>query len=328
MHKKAVINAIHIIFLVCPVLWLIFVVDYKSVAAELKSVNWKIIVFLLTILFLRLILQSVRFWSLITPFCDKIKVSECIILDWKARYYSIILPSSAGLDISRAILLKKHLSIGEIIAVSVFFRITGMIMLVLLSILGFFRLYSQEGVSTAAVSVGILFFILIAVMAVSLNEKASTKLLSILPKKTPKKITDFLVSASKTILLYKKHPKLVVFNLFFALILHTMYIIFTISAIYAICEELKIVECFTFVPLIEIIAAAIPFSPNGAGIREGLSILFFDFMGLSKEQAFSYITVSTVLYLSLFSGFFIILFEKITNRNPKEIIPGSRQISQ
>ncbi|MCL1947851.1 MAG: flippase-like domain-containing protein [Chitinivibrionia bacterium] len=311
MSKKFIISAIQAIFLICPVLWLIFAVDYKSVAPVLKSVNWVMILFLLAIIIFRQILQSIRFYLLITPFCDKIKMGEYIILDWKARYYSIILPTTTGLDISRAVLLSKRLSAGEIIAVSVFFRITGIIALVLLSVIGLFRLYSQENILTTAIIVGIFFFTLCALMAISLNEKANDKILSLLPKKTPKKIADFLKNASETILLYKKHPKLVVFTMFFAFILHILYIIYAIFAVYSVCGELKIIECLTFVPLIEIIAASVPFSPSGAGIREGLSILFFDFMGFSKEQAFSYITVSTVLYLSLVSGIFIILFEKI-----------------
>ena len=314
MSKKFVISAIQAIFLICPVLWLVFAVDYKSVAPVLKSVNWIMLLFLIAIILLRQILQSIRFWSLITPFYDKIKMGEYIILDWKARYYSILLPTTAGLDISRAVLLKKHLSTGEIIAVSVFFRITGIIALVLLSVIGLLRLYSQENILTAAVIVGIFFFTLCMSLVVSLNEKANAKMLSMIPEKTPKKIADFIATASKTILLYKKHPKLVVSTMIFAFTMHLLYIVYSILAVYAVCGELKAIECLTFVPLIEIIAASIPFSPSGAGVREGLSILFFDFMGFSKEQAFSYITVSAVLYLSLFSGLFIILFEKIMKR--------------
>jgi uncharacterized membrane protein YbhN (UPF0104 family) len=77
---------------------------------------------------------------------------------------------------------------------------------------------------------------------------------------------------------------------------------------------MKTVECFTFIPLIEIIAAIIPFAPSGAGIREGLYILFFDFTGLSKEHAFSYITLSIIIYIAIFSGFFAVLWEKIRGK--------------
>jgi len=319
--KKLIINAARIIFLVAPVLWLFFVVDYKSVAVELSSVHWAWVLLLFAVVFLHFILQSLRFWFLITPFCDKIKASEFVVLNLKARYYSAILPSSAGLDLSRGLLLRRHLSIAQIIAVSLFFRITGIIMLVLLSVFGFLQLYSHTGInglSVAAITVALMFLGLCAIMVVSLNEKASDKVLSVIANKLPKKIRDFIITAVKSILLYRNFPKRIVATMIFSFFLHVLFLIFPIAAIFAISGELKIVECLGFIPLIEIISASIPISPNGAGVREGLSILFFDFIGLTPEQAFSYVALSVILYLWMFSGFFVILFEKMRNKR-KEV---------
>jgi uncharacterized protein (TIRG00374 family) len=314
MSKKIIITIIQIIFLVCPVLWLIFAVDYKTVFSVLKLINPAIILFLFVLVFVRFILQSVRFWLLITPITKKIKLSKLILLDWKARYYSIIMPSSAGQDITRAVLLKKYLSISEIAALTIFFRATGVITFILIALFGFFRLYSQEGVSVAAVLVGVLFIIICAAGVILLSEKATQKILSFLPQKTPVKITHFLTNTSKSIQLYKKSPKLFVFNLIFSLFLHFMFLLFPIVAIFAVCGEWRIIEILTFIPTLELIAAAVPFSPNGAGIREGLVLLFFEYINATKEQAFSYITISIILYLMLFFGFFVVLWEKIRKK--------------
>jgi uncharacterized protein (TIRG00374 family) len=313
MSKKTILSIIRIIFLVCPILWLIFAVDYKSAFSVLKSVSSAQVFFLTAITFLRFVLQSIRFGLLTTPF-DKINLLELISLDWKARYYSIIMPSSAGQDIMRAVLLKKYLSAGEIAAVSVFFRLTGIITLSLLSIFGFFRLYSQETVSTAIIFVIVLLLGICVFTAISFSEKAIERVLLLLPKKTPEKFVNFLVTSSKSIQLYIKHPKLIIFNFLLSLFLHLLFIVFPIAAIYAICGELKIAECLLFIPLIEIVAAAIPFSPNGAGIREGLLILFFEYINCTKEQAFSYITISIILYLMLFVGFFAVIKDKLKKK--------------
>jgi len=312
--KKIIINAARVVFLVLPVLWLFFVVDYKSVEAELSSVHWIWAFFLFLVIFLHFCLQSLRFWLLMTPFCNKIKFGQFFILNWKARYYSAILPSSAGLDVSRAVLLRKHISIAETTAISLFFRMTGVITLVLLSIFGFFQLYSHEGISTAAIGVALMFFGMCALMAVSLNEKASDKVLSILPQKLPKKLRNFIITSIKSMLIYQKYPKLIVINFIVSMFLHLVFMLFPITAIYAISGELKVIEVISFVPLIELVAASIPISPNGVGIREGLNILFFNLIDLSPEQAFSYVALSAILYLWMFSGFFVILFEKIRKR--------------
>jgi len=310
MTKNTIIRIIQTIFLVCPILWLIFMVDYKSVFSVLKSINPTIIFFLFALVFVRFILQSIRFWLLITPFSKKLKLGELILLDWKARYYSIIMPSSAGQDITRAILLGKHLSISEIAALTIFFRATGILTFILLALFGFFKLYSQEGISAAAISIAILFILICAVGLILFSERATQKILSFLPKKTPKKINDFLVSTSKSIQLYKKSPKLFVFNLFYALFLHLLFLLFPIVAIHAITGEWKVIEILTFFTTMELIAAAVPFSPNGMGVREGLLLLFFE----TKEQAASYITISIILYLMLFAGFFVVLWDKIKNK--------------
>lgn len=322
MTKNTLIRIIQIIFLVCPIFWLIFKVDYKSVISVLSTINAPIIIFLFALIFVRFVLQSIRFWMLTTPFSKKMKMMDVILLDWKARYYSIIMPSSAGQDITRAILLGKHLSIAEIAALTIFFRATGVITFILIGTYGFFQLYSQEGVSAAAISVGILFVIICVCGIILLSERATKKILSFLPKKTPPKILHFLTSTSQAIQLYKKSPKLFIFNLVFALFLHLLFLIFPIVAIYAVCGKWYILEVIAYFPLLELIVAAVPFSPNGAGARELSLMVFFEFINATKEQAFSYITLSMILYVMLFSGFFVVIWDKIKKKKKTERISG------
>ena len=316
MPKKIIIIVIQSVFLVCPILWLIFAVDYKSVLSVLQSIKLSIILLLISILLIRFTLQSIRFWLLATPFSKNIKAGEFIALDWKARYYSVIMPSSAGQDIARAVLLKNYLSAGEIAAVSVFFRITGMITFILLSCFGFFNLYSEQNATAIIVSVFILLLSVSAISAVSFSEKLAKKTLSVLPQKTPKKLLNFLENSSQAILLYKKFPKLVVFNLFFSFFLQILYILFPIISIYAVSGKLMVAECLKFLPPIEIAAAAFPFSPSGAGIREGLLILFFDLTKQTKEQAFSYITLNALTYFIPLAGLFVAIWDKAIERKP------------
>ena len=316
MPKKTIIIIIQSVFLVCPILWLVFAVDYKSVFSVLQSIRFPVILLLITILLIRFTLQSIRFWLLAKPFSKNIKIGEFIALDWKARYYAVIMPSSAGQDIARAVLLKNYLSAGEIAAVSVFFRITGMITFILLACFGFFNLYSEQSAAAIIVSVFVLLLAVSAVLAVSFSEKLAKKTLSILPQKTPKKLIILLENSSRAILLYKKLPKLVALNLVFSFFLHILYIFFSITLIYAVSGELMVAECIKFLPPIEIAAAAFPFSPSGAGIREGLLILFFDLTKQTKEQAFSYITLNALTYLIPLAGFFIVIYEKIKRKTP------------
>jgi uncharacterized membrane protein YbhN (UPF0104 family) len=57
-------------------------------------------------------------------------------------------------------------------------------------------------------------------------------------------------------------------------------------------------------PIIEMISMAQPFTPNGMGVREALTTLMFQHLGLSKEQLGIYIilTLSSTLLRLIGAG--------------------------
>lgn len=63
-------------------------------------------------------------------------------------------------------------------------------------------------------------------------------------------------------------------------------------------------ECLAFMPIIEMISMAQPFTPNGMGVREALTTIMFQHLGLSKEQLGIYIilTLSSTLLRLIGAG--------------------------
>ena len=79
-----------------------------------------------------------------------------------------------------------------------------------------------------------------------------------------------------------------------SVLLITIFIQLTIVAIatgviLAITGRLFFLECLAFIPCIEILTMSIPLTPNGLGIREALSKLMLNFIGLTDEQVGVYV---------------------------------------
>jgi hypothetical protein len=86
---------------------------------------------------------------------------------------------------------------------------------------------------------------------------------------------------------YKKMNLFIVFSI--TILVQCLLIGYTILIIKGISGKFFIVECLTFIPIIEIVCLSVPLTPSGIGVREVLSKLMFDQIGLTGEQLGVYI---------------------------------------
>ena len=94
------------------------------------------------------------------------------------------------------------------------------------------------------------------------------------------------------------------------LLWNTVYIINVISG------QFYRLEVFALFPIVELISGLQPFTPSGVGVREGLSLVVFENIGLSAEHFAVYVVV--VLYANLsrvFSGIPLLLGMVFKKRN-------------
>jgi uncharacterized membrane protein YbhN (UPF0104 family) len=80
-----------------------------------------------------------------------------------------------------------------------------------------------------------------------------------------------------------------------------------------------------YVPLIEILSLSIPLTPSGLGIREALTKLMFQQIGLSNEQLGVYIVLGLLSILLKLVGGVPVLFNLLQKPNPQRNQPQSHQ---
>ncbi|MGB7567267.1 MAG: lysylphosphatidylglycerol synthase domain-containing protein, partial [Chitinivibrionales bacterium] len=84
-------------------------------------------------------------------------------------------------------------------------------------------------------------------------------------------------------------------------------------------------ECLAYVPLIEILSLSIPLTPSGLGIREALTKLMFQQIGLSNEQLGVYIVLGLLSIVLKLVGGVPVLFNLLRKSNSQGNPPQSRQ---
>ena len=313
-------------FIIIPIIAIIKTVDFNAVRTLVKELPLWIFPLLFLIYFTRNMLQTYRFFTLIHPFTKTLTYIRIFLIDMKARYYSIIVPSSFGYDATRGYILRKEMSVKQIVATSFMFRLTGIIPLFFLSIVGLLIAEAKELTSYRWMI--ILFFMVFLSLAVFIMSPSIQALLRpwlkrlILPitSRLPQKVSTFVHTTAETILLYKHHPKTVLSSWILGFAMQLAIIFTSVLIIFAITKTWYVSELILFIPIIEIICMLAAFSPNGYGVRELLFLFLFNHLGIARESLVLYIGLTIIELLVRLVGLGVILEEKYRLRKVKETL--------
>ncbi len=314
---KKIKLVIQLLVMIIPLIWIISKADFGKMQEDMMHVPLWIFPMTITLLVVRMALQSLRFSILTQPFTKELHFWKLFTTDMKAKYYSFVLPSSMGQDIVRGTLLSKYLSANTIIGISLFFRITGAIPLFILSIIGFFKFSTLSSLQSLFPYLLIITLLFTGGTISIYSSRISRQLFKLLSPILPKKLLHFGETVVDSIQNYKEYPLVLLQNIAFSFLTQILIIVFSITILKAITGTWYIVEGFSFVPVIEIISLLFPFSFNGAGVREFFYKLFLDFIGIDSNKALLFIAITSTLYLINLIGVFFIVGEKFAQIRKK-----------
>lgn len=319
--KQKLLKIAKIVMLILPLV-LLFTnkkINFEEVAKNFASVPFWIIPVSFMMLLLRIALQSFRFSILTKAYTNKLTFLKLFHADMKAKYYSIAVPSSVGQDIVRGTLIREHIDAEKILGISLLFRITGIVPLILLSFTGLTNLTvtNKLGIPIPIVYSGFFLFILfsIALFSEKLSRFFFERVLHVLPEK----IHTFGQNCMASIHAFKKKRKLLFLNMFISLVTQILIVLFSSFILKALTGHFFFIESFFVFPIVEIISILFPFSFNGAGAREMQYYLLLPAMvTITPSQIPVFMSLSSIIYIINLFGIFFVITEKIIKKRSRK----------
>jgi len=272
----------------------------------------------LAIVFFGVFLKGIKWRLLLSLFC-KMQVG---ILD-ASKYFligfflSIPTPGRVG-DLARAFYVRKQAGLGQGLSTVVFDRLIDITVLLFFGIVSAFLFSSLFGMEVFSLPLAVLaiacFFALVFLFLRKGFAKAALRpfFRAFVPEgfrgKTAEGFEEFFSSLAG----YRKGWPAVVGNALLSFLCFAL----SFAVFWLVCFSLGLNVSLLFVILAVSIAALaeiIPITVSGIGVREGLLVFLFSFIGVSAETAFAVSILYYILgYVSVaIVGFFVFLKEPI-----------------
>jgi uncharacterized protein (TIRG00374 family) len=282
MNKKK-LTKIAIILLLFVVLFTV-VVDWRKVISAITGI--KLRYYILGYLFATLsTFISIYRWDRILQYQDqKVDFKRLTALYYIGKFYNLLIPGSISGDAVRGYKTSKEDGDSTKLATSVAIeRIVGLIatLLVMIGSLIYLRYTLMPEVLLQLLA----FIILISIGLITLlNENIQNSLIGLLPdyyklsklKETVKNAGNSLRSI--------KHPALIIETTAISL----LFILISKLVIFFVAKSLGVSLSYFYILAVSTIIGIITMAPisfGGLGVREGLFVYFFGFVGVSPEKA-------------------------------------------
>jgi uncharacterized protein (TIRG00374 family) len=236
-------------------------------------------------------LQGVRWWMLMKAFIPNISFKRVMNHHFSAIFYSLVLPTSAAQDIVRSVLISKENDYSVVWGASWMTRILGLLVLALFSLIGIVFIDRNAMPHSFFVLFIITIILIVMLCFLSFSKRFTSKIRSFIRKRFPSsKLLDTLENVRNGIYLFRHKKKNVLMVLGLTIIVQFILVGYSSLIIKGLSGHFYVMECFTYIPLIEILCMSIPLTPSGLGIREVLLKLMFAKIGLNDEQLGVFIT--------------------------------------
>ena len=224
-----------------------------------------------------------------------IRIRTLLPLQFLGLFFNMFLPTSAGGDVIKAYYVSKDTGKTGTSFLSVFLdRYIGLLAIIALAAVAAFAV--RLNISGVVVYHWVLLILAVAIVvtillstdfAARLNRFLGTRFTSI------QGIISLINQSSKAIL---KNRRVMIWT--FLLSLGFMLLVVAVNYIFigAIGESVPLRSLFVFIPVIAL-AAALPISINGIGLREGAYIYLFSTVGFTAEESLSLAFLSFVLLI-------------------------------
>jgi uncharacterized protein (TIRG00374 family) len=307
--KTAVFKTLRLMLALVPIVWIFSKINYRQLAHALASTAWWTLPLLSAIIVIGMFLQGIRWWFLMRPFASMLTLATTLKAHFIGLYYSIVLPTSAAQNVIRAFILAKSIDYSVSWASSWISGVLGLLTLAVLSTYGLIHIEHSTlppGFFESIVSAYVVLFLLV-VLSFS---KRFTGLFRILFRKLlPHRVLAAIENIREAVYKYRGKGATLVFVFFLTLFMQVMITGAGCLVIYGISGKILLAESLLYLPIIEILCAALPLAPNGIGVREALLALMFRQVGLSNEQLGIYIVFGYFSILLKLTGGIPLMFK-------------------
>ena len=293
------------------VIILIIRIDYILIIRALISTRLEVY-FLSFLLFLLQQVLSFYSWALLI----RTKYSELSFREIAQAYligsfYGPFLPTSIGIDFSRALSLAKRVSKrGDAVGSMFVCRISSLFSLLLLASIATVQLkvVNDHGHLQWLV-IGVFISFILGFYSI-LNSTFRRIIGYGFDKIGAKRMKDEIKSASQSFRNFLINKKALVLNMFLSFLSQIIGIYFVYVAGLSLNIEIPLMAYYIYVPIIQLITL-IPISLGGIGVREGGFVYFFSEAGASQAQSLSlsFLLLFQMLSMTIAGGIFYIMRE-------------------
>ncbi|MCM8797075.1 MAG: flippase-like domain-containing protein [Candidatus Omnitrophica bacterium] len=238
-------------------------------------------------------------------------------------FFSLILPSTIGGDLTRSIDLSLHTKRPEEVVATVFVdRLSGYVGLVILVLISVFLgwRYVRDN-SFILFSVMIISLLLATVLLVIFNRRVYTKINKLLHSPSAGRIRNAIRRMHQEVYIFRDRKKVLAQNVALSLLIQSIGPLTLYLICLALGQKINFIYFLIFIPIICAITL-IPISIGGLGVRESLTVHLFGYVGLSKNiaAAMALINFSFILACGIIGGLvyvFTVHNRRIQHRQPR-----------
>ena len=304
-------------------------INLKELAADIRHADKTLLLLSFGVFFLMNILGLLRWEMLLRAAKLFIPLKRIIISFSGGIFFSLVLPSTIGGDLTRSIDLSLHTKKPhEVVATVLLDRLSGyagLVILVLVSV--FFGWgYVREN-KFILISVTIITLLLAAVLLVLFNRPAYRKINSVLQSPGAGKIREAFRGLHREIHIFRDRKKVLAQNLLLSVLIQSIGPL----TLYLIClslgQKINFLYFLIFIPIIGAITL-IPISIGGLGVRENLTVYLFSYAGLSENVAagMALLNFSFILLCGIIGGLiyvFTVRHRRVQHYQPPAFPPRS-----
>lgn len=235
---------------------------------------------LILISFILVFISTLKWYILVKKLGEKLNILKLYRLYFIGYFFNLFLPSFLGGDFARSITIGKKIGHHEAITATFLERYTGFIAMLFIGFI--FIFFTDYAPIESKIAISLLFFASIIITILALSKTLLNKF-SFLPYS--EKFLPHLKKIQNSLLVFKNDKKLIIKTFLLSILFHTITVVNTLVAGYAIgWENASSLGLFIVLPLI-LLVSCIPLSPNGLGIQEGAFSYFLIKVGATPEQA-------------------------------------------
>jgi glycosyltransferase 2 family protein len=285
------------VLMVSPFAYIYYSVTWSEFLQAMETISLLLLSVITIVVFVSIFLQGFRWWILLRVTQKELPLLPTMLHHLKGVYYGLIMPGGSSADIVRAYSISKEINLSAAWGVALMSRLMGLGVLLVLSIVGFFYM----DVSFLGEYTGVMLLFLSMIFTVgaylSLNKKLTSRVRVFLTPYLPLKVMKQIESIREGVFVLKSNKKALLINLIITVIIQTMLILNVSLALFMISGKVIYIEIFALFPLVELVSGLQPLTPNGAGVREGLSLGVFKYLGLTITHFGIYVLL--IIYMNL-----------------------------